>query len=925
MKAAMKERHDVIKCVVLTLAAVSVRLAAFGNAANPDSFGFATWNVGHFALGLGGRSTIDVKDVPAKAAAYRGFLSDAAVSVLGVCEHSAAFSSDGSVKAADTAFADFAACAAGPTQGAHANGVYWKDVAKFVSSGHRDYPVRNAKCYYEWVRLEIAGREVCFVETHCDWDTLAAGHESDRIEQMKHLVREFGSEPRVVIAGDFNTCRRKSANDPWRDAPDEFGVFLRAGFKAAHWGACKTWPASAPYMGIDNVFVKGLAISDVRVQSDKTLSDHCLLRCTLTFVDGCRKAPHLSDQGVVCVSSFGYDPEDSTRFIQTALDSGARTVVIDRQKGPWVACPLFARSNTEIVFEEGVELVAKRGAFRLVRGNSLFSLDGVTNVVVRGSGSGATMRMWKKDYQAVPYEHSEWRHALNILSSKDICIENLRFVASGGDGIYLGVKEAGCANTDVVIRNCVCSDNNRQGISVISAKNLLIEDVILEKTCGAAPQAGIDLEPNAANEKLANVVVRNCLSRGNAGNGFELYLNQLDDTSEPISVTFENCRSVGNRLGAAVHGGVTRTDHFVKGKIEFDGCTFENSGMFGISVTSTPASAFDVTFSDCVVTNARYDVGLGSTKLDQGFTDGVRFDNLRVHQPVARDWCLTGSALGPVPQRIEGSVVVSAPGAEDLRVTLDADWRAKKFGEPVYGGRPLPLQPPQPKPDEVTVEDACPGRRVPLAPLACVYGARFVFLMDAPGRATFVGRQLPSAVPGRPLDTRPYVIRPFGSSSVDGRKWEVSAVVGESTEFSFDAPERGFYTLEVPDGGRRFCLEESSVPIAVNVADCVQTVVALDDAGFDLSFLPTTNSPFVLIAGGSWYDKFGVEVRDPSNRLVSSSASVDGLFSVSAEGSAEKGFWKARFAGPFAGDKKVVLDLHGAQPCFFLSAAKRWR
>lgn len=264
----------------LAFLAVSV-LASCASAAG--SFGFATWNVGHFALGLGGRSAIDVKDVPAKAAAYRKFLSDADVSVVGVCEHSAAFSSDGLVKAADTAFADFAACAAGPTQGAHANAVYWKDGVRLLSSGHRDYPVRNAKCYYEWVRLEIAGHEVCFVETHCDWDTLAPGHESDRTEQMKHLVREFGSEPQVVIAGDFNTCRRKSANDPWRDAPDEFDVFRRAGFKAAHWGSCMTWPASAPYMSIDNVFVKGFAVSGVRVQADKALSDHCLLRCTLTF------------------------------------------------------------------------------------------------------------------------------------------------------------------------------------------------------------------------------------------------------------------------------------------------------------------------------------------------------------------------------------------------------------------------------------------------------------------------------------------------------------------------------------------------------------------------------------------------------------------------------------------------------------------
>ena len=248
-----------------------------------DSFGFATWNVGHFALGLRRKSTIDAKDAPEKAVEYRKFLSSAAVSVLGVCEHSAAFTSDGSLKAADTAFAEFGACALGPTQGAHGNGVYWKNGIKLIASGHRDYPVRNAPCYYEWVRLEIAGREVCFVETHCDWNTQEPGHEFDRAEQMKCLVRTFESEPRIVIAGDFNTCQRKTAKDKWRDAPEEFEIFRQAGFKAAHWGTCKTWPASSPWQTIDNVFVKGLEISDVRVRTDKVLSDHGLLRCTLTF------------------------------------------------------------------------------------------------------------------------------------------------------------------------------------------------------------------------------------------------------------------------------------------------------------------------------------------------------------------------------------------------------------------------------------------------------------------------------------------------------------------------------------------------------------------------------------------------------------------------------------------------------------------
>ena len=67
---------------------------------------------------------------------------------------------------------------------------------------------------------------------------------------------------------------------------------------------------------------------------------------------------------VVKVSAFGYDAEDSTRFIQAALDSGARRVVFDRQQGPWITLPVVARSNQEIVFEDGVELQAKKGAFK---------------------------------------------------------------------------------------------------------------------------------------------------------------------------------------------------------------------------------------------------------------------------------------------------------------------------------------------------------------------------------------------------------------------------------------------------------------------------------------------------------------------------------------------------------------------------------
>ena len=49
--------------------------------------------------------------------------------------------------------------------------------------------------------------------------------------------------------------------------------------------------------------------------------------------------------------------EKTGAAIQKAIDSGAPKLIFDRQSGPWIARPLVGRSNLELVFEEGVELV----------------------------------------------------------------------------------------------------------------------------------------------------------------------------------------------------------------------------------------------------------------------------------------------------------------------------------------------------------------------------------------------------------------------------------------------------------------------------------------------------------------------------------------------------------------------------------------
>ena len=248
----------------------------------------------------------------------------------------------------------------------------------------------------------------------------------------------------------------------------------------------------------------------------------------------------------VLVSDFGYDAQDSTQAIQKAIDSGAEIVVLDRQAGPWISNALNLRGDLELVLEEGVELQAKPGEF-MRRGEVLLSASNTKNLTIRGEGKGATIRMHKRDYWAAPYEKSEWRHGIALLSAENVLIENLQIAETGGDGIYVGVSGATknpCRN--VTIRKVDCVENNRQGISVISVDGLLIEDCVLRDTNGTPPAAGIDFEPNGENEQITNAVLRRVVSINNDGDGYSFYLPQLRQRGHELSFTMEDCHAVRN-------------------------------------------------------------------------------------------------------------------------------------------------------------------------------------------------------------------------------------------------------------------------------------------------------------------------------------------------------------------------------------------
>jgi hypothetical protein len=226
----------------------------------------------------------------------------------------------------------------------------------------------------------------------------------------------------------------------------------------------------------------------------------------------------------------------------------------------------------------------------------------------------------------------------------------------------------------------VCDGNHRQGLTLFSGENILVEDTVMSNTEGTPPQAGVDVEPDGPNECIINCIFRNCLSTGNVGSGYEIYTPKLSASkSLPISLVFENCRTVGNRTSLTVDGGNGKENDFATGSMVFRNCSFESSKGNGISVGSTPAEAFDVIFENCSVSNAAgAPVTISTGRFMQGYSDGIDFRNLTVYGAKDGKWYKAGKqGAGPAPTRVTGRVkVVDSDGLAHTEV-IDSEWIAR--------------------------------------------------------------------------------------------------------------------------------------------------------------------------------------------------------------------------------------------------------
>jgi len=308
---------------------------------------------------------------------------------------------------------------------------------------------------------------------------------------------------------------------------------------------------------------------------------------------------------------WGFDEDDSTDAIQTAINSGAKTVIIPDVGRDWVVRPIKLAGEMELVLQPGVVVSAKRGEFR-EGGDCVFTARDISNLTIRGSG--AKVKMQKEDYIVGPvlkeigmegwfgpYAKAEWRSCLNIRGCTNIRVFGLTLADSGGDGIYIDDGDNLRRSREIELHEVVCDNNYRQGLSIISVDGLTAENCTFKNTWGTPPCAGVDIETDNADQLARNIVFRNCRFEDNYGAGILIYLAPLERKSEPVSIRFDDCHVTSHR-GPGIR--VTKIhDDGPGGTIEFRNCIVENTEGYGLCVQDKSADSARVSFFKCELRN----------------------------------------------------------------------------------------------------------------------------------------------------------------------------------------------------------------------------------------------------------------------------------------------------------------------------------
>lgn len=621
------------------------------------------------------------------------------------------------------------------------------------------------------------------------------------------------------------------------------------------------------------------------------------------------------------VSWWGFNPDDSTAFLQAAIDSRVPRLIIDSMPNSWYTTPLKCVSNQEIIFEKGARLSAKRNAFQN-KTDTLLTLSSVTNVTIRGQA--AEIRMFRDDYAKPPYDFGliGYRNAITIKSCSKITLDGLVISQAGGCGIEV-VNHSGqykLPSTDIKITNCTVSKSCRAGLALAGVKGFTAENLRIDDASGTWPKAGIQITSDSGKQFLQDIVFRKCSTGGSMECAVLFQMSgERKPGAKPVGVSFEKC-DINNGAHSVSYGGGADGKN-VTGKISFTDCNFRNSSRASVKITQKPAGAVSMEFVRCIIENCSEssrsdpDVRLSAGSNMDPPVDGLVFKNVEIHQQDKRDWIspVRGNYMAADVRNITGNVKVFMHKTTK-EYTLNDTWRKTVFP-------PKSREPTPPRfvfnPAATVVYDHDQGTQVELSRFPIRGHGKFVFYAAKPMKVVLTLRYIPVS---KSRSSSPVVVSAYGGKAVKSLYlpdfWEEGR--GDST-YSFEVPDAGFYTVDVNPGHNDFMFTTANVPIAVSVESSCQL---FHGGAGSLYLVPPRGRRFAMFITGSCdYDLLQAngtscmkgEPCPDWNRFYGSSNGINDIWSLN--------IIKPKHGG--LGEYKI--DLTGMQGFLFLSNKKCWR
>lgn len=224
---------------------------------------------------------------------------------------------------------------------------------------------------------------------------------------------------------------------------------------------------------------------------------------------------------VVTLGAAGNGLSDDTRYFQKAIDSAA------------------SLGGGTVWVPRGKYLIDADESIRLKSNVTLLMADTNTQLITKPTSSERFVVVLVANVQNVKiisgkiigerYQHlgttGEWGMGIAVYGSSNVSITGTSIRDCWGDGIVVGGQStrynAPNASSFVTLKNVICNNNRRQGLTIGRVNNVFVDSCTFINTNGTKPEAGIDIEPDR--ETAENITIQNCVIAYNKGNGIEMY------------------------------------------------------------------------------------------------------------------------------------------------------------------------------------------------------------------------------------------------------------------------------------------------------------------------------------------------------------------------------------------------------------------